>query len=115
VIGFDPDGDRLGPIPIAAAGERGDSRLVVIGSDHFALNAWLREDVAYSRNRDLILNVIGWLTEREVLMGIRARDREHVKLVLLPEQLKRMTWMCLVGLPGFAIAVGLLVLWRRRR
>jgi hypothetical protein len=61
------------------------------------------------------LNVIGWLTQREVLMGIRPRDREHVKLVLLPEQLERMTWMCLLGLPGFAIGLGLLVLWRRRR
>jgi ABC-type transport system involved in multi-copper enzyme maturation permease subunit len=109
------DGDRLGPIPVAAAGMRGDSRLVVVASDHFALNAWLREDVAYSHNRDLILNLIGWLTQREVLMGIRPRDREHVKLVLLPDQLKRMTWMCLFGLPGFAIGLGLLVLWRRRQ
>lgn len=115
VIRFDEGVDRPGPIPVAAAGERGDSRLVVIASDHFALNAWLREDVAYSRNRDLILNVIGWLTQRDVLMGIRPRDREHVKLVLLPEQLQRMTWMCLFGLPGFAIGLGLLVLWRRRR
>ncbi|KIG18141.1 gliding motility protein GldF [Enhygromyxa salina] len=109
------DGDRRGPIPVAAAGVRGDSRLVVVASDHFALNAWLREDVAYSHNRDLILNLIGWLTQREVLMGIRPRDREHVKLVLLPEQLQRMTWMCLFGLPGFAIGLGLLVLWRRRQ
>ncbi|PRP90825.1 ABC-type uncharacterized transport system [Enhygromyxa salina] len=107
--------DRQGPIPIAAAAERGDSRMVVVGSDHFALNAWLREDVAYSHNRDLILNLIGWLTERDALLGIRPRDREHVKLVLLPAQLRRMTWMCLLGLPGFAIGLGLLVLWRRRR
>ena len=113
-LAFD-DGDRRGPIPVAAAGEIGDSRLVVVASDHFALNAWLREDVAYSHNRDLILNLIGWLTQRDVLMGIRPRDREHVKLVLLPEQLKRMTWMCLVGLPGFAILLGLMVLWRRRQ
>ena len=116
LLDFDPDaGDRRGPVPIAAAGERGDSRLAVVASDHFALNAWLREDVAYSHNRDLILNLIGWLTQRDVLMGIRPRDREHVKLVLLPEQLQRMTWMCLVGLPGFAIALGLMVLWRRRQ
>jgi ABC-type transport system involved in multi-copper enzyme maturation permease subunit len=111
----DGERDRRGPIPVVAAGERGDSRLVVVGSDHFALNAWLREDVAYSRGRDLILNLIGWLTQRDALLGIRARDREHVKLVLLPEQLARMTWICLLGLPGFAIGLGLLVLWRRRK
>jgi len=115
VLRFDPGTDRRGPIPVVAAGERGESRLVVIGSDHFALNAWLREDVAYSRGRDLILNLIGWLTQRDTLLGIRARDREHVKLVLLPEQLNRMTWICLLGLPGFAIGVGLLVWWRRRK
>ncbi|MCA9697576.1 MAG: hypothetical protein KC431_08630, partial [Myxococcales bacterium] len=112
---FDEDADRRGPIPVIAAAERNGSRVVVVASDELALNAWLREDVAYSRGRDLILNLIGWLTQREVLLGIRARDREHVKLVLLPEQLRRMTWMCLLGLPGFAIAVGLLVLWRRRK
>lgn len=112
---LDGQGDRPGPIPVVAAGQRGDSRLVVVGSDHFALNAWLREDVGNSNGRDLILNLIGWLTQRDALLGIRARDREHVKLVLLPEQLQRMTWMCLLGLPGFAVGVGLLVLWRRRK
>jgi ABC-type transport system involved in multi-copper enzyme maturation permease subunit len=112
---FDEQADRPGPIPVVAAGQRGGSRLVVVGSDHFALNAWLREDVGSSNGRDLILNLIGWLTQRDELLGIRARDREHVKLVLLPEQLKRMTWMCLLGLPGFAVGVGLLVLWRRRK
>lgn len=115
LIQFDAGVDRRGPIPVLAAAERGSSRIVVIASDELALNAWLREDVAYSRGRDLILNVIGWLTQREVLLGIRARDREHVKLVLHPDQLRRMTWMCLFGLPGFAIGVGLLVLWRRRK
>jgi ABC-2 type transport system permease protein len=112
---FDEDADVPGPIPVVAAGQHGDSRLVVVGSDHIALNAWLREDVGSSNGRDLILNLIGWLTQRDELFGIRARDREHVKLVLLPEQLKRMTWMCLLGLPGFAIGIGLLVLWRRRK
>ncbi|HVH99129.1 MAG TPA: Gldg family protein [Enhygromyxa sp.] len=112
---YDAEADRAGPIPVVAVAQRGDSRLAVVGSDHFALNAWLREDVGNSNGRDLILNLIGWLTQRDALLGIRARDREHVKLVLLPEQLKRMTWMCLLGLPGFAIGVGLLVLWRRRK
>lgn len=114
MVGYDEEVDRRGPVPVIAAAERGASRLVVVGSDEIALNAWLREDVAYSRGRDLILNLIGWLTQREVLLGIRPRDREHVKLVLHPEQLRRMTLVCLLGLPGFAIAVGLLVLWRRR-
>lgn len=107
--------DRAGPIPVAVAGERGGSRMVVIASDQFALNAYLREDIVYDHGRDLVLNAIGWLVDREVLLGIRPRTREHVKLVLLPEQLERMTLVCLVGLPGFAVLLGLWVLWRRRR
>ncbi len=107
--------DREGPIPIVAAGERGSSRVVVVGSDQFALNAFLRDDVVYDRGRDLVTNAIGWLVDRRILLGIEARSREHVKLVLVPEQLQRMTLVCLVGLPGFAIALGVWVLWRRRR
>lgn len=112
---YDARDDRRGPIPVVVASERGGSRLAVVGSDEFALNAWLREDIAYDHGRDLILNLVGWLTQRESLLGIREREREHVKLVLQEQQLARMTWMCLVGLPGFAIGVGLLVLWRRRK
>ena len=107
--------DRPGPVPIAAAGERGSSRLVVIASDKFALNAYLRGDIGYDHGRDLILNAVGWLTDREALLGIRPRAREHVKLVLRPEQLQRMVWMCLFGLPGFGIVLGGWVAWRRRR
>ena len=91
------------------------ARLVLISSDQFALNAMLREDIVYDHGRDLILNAIAWLTQRSALMGIRAREREHVKLLLAPEQLDRMTWFCVGGLPGFALVLGLLALWRRRR
>lgn len=114
-VAYDGDADRVGPIPVAMAGRRGGSRIVVVASDQFAVNAYLREDVVYDHGRDLILNAIGWLAERDTLLGIRPRAREHVKLVLRPEQLSRMTIVCLVGLPSFAIALGLWVLWRRRR
>jgi ABC-type transport system involved in multi-copper enzyme maturation permease subunit len=108
-------GDRPGPIPVAAASTRGGSRLVVIASDQFALNAFLRDDVVYDHGRDLVLNAIGWLTDRDALLGIAARPREHVKLVLRDEQLERMWWTSLLGPPLFAAALGVWVVWRRRR
>ncbi len=111
----DASRDRVGPIAVAAAAELGGSRLVVIASQDFALNAVLRADVIYDHGRDLILNAVGWLAQRDALLGIRARQREHVKLILLSEQVQRMSLVCLVGLPGFAIALGFVVLWRRRR
>jgi len=112
---FEMTSDRRGPIPVAAASDRGGSRVVVVASDQFVLNAALREDVSYDHGRDFILNLVGWLAARDALLGIRPREREHVKLVLTSDQLSRMTIVCLGGLPGFAIALGLLVLWRRRR
>ena len=114
-LDIDIQADAPGPIPLAVAAERGGSRLVVIASDQFALNALLRPDVVYDHGRDLVLNVVGWLADRDVLLGIRPRAREHVKLVLRPEQLQRMTLLCLLGLPGFGVLTGLWVLWRRRR
>lgn len=106
--------ERTGPIPLVVAAQKSGSRLVVIGSDQFALNALLREDVVYDRGRDLVLNALGWLTGRSVLLGLRARKREHVKLVLLEGQLRRMTLMSLLGLPCFWALLGAWVLWRRR-
>jgi ABC-2 type transport system permease protein len=111
---FDAQEDRPGPLPVVAASDRAGSRVLVVASDQFALNAHLRADVAYDHGRDLILNSVAWLTQRPALLGIRPRAREHVKLVLQDEQMQRMSWICLVALPGFALGLGLLVLWRRR-
>ncbi len=112
---YDAGSDRGGPIPVAAVSELGSTRVIVIASDQFAVNALLREDIAYDHGRDFILNCVGWLLQRDALMGIRPRPREHVKLVLAPEQLERMTLICLIALPGFAAALGLMILWRRRQ
>lgn len=103
------------PMPLAVAAERGGSRIIVIASDQFALNAYLREDVVYDRGRDLIINALGWLGGRDVLLGLRPRAREHVKLVLLDGQLWRMTLVCVLGLPLFWALLGLWVLWGRAR
>lgn len=111
---FDAGVDREGPVPVAAAAELGGSRLVVVASADFALNALLREDIVYDRGRDFLLNALGWLGQRETLLGLRPRPREHVKLVLHDDQLARMSLMCLLGLPGFGALLGLMVLWRRR-
>lgn len=111
---FDDGDDRRGPVVVAAAGTLGNARAVVIASDQFVLNAFLRDDVVYDHGRDLILNSLGWLTAEDTLLGIRPRERTAVKLVLMPDQLQRMVWVCVFGLPGFGIALALWVLWRRR-
>lgn len=112
---FDPSTDRRGPIPVVAASEVGSSRVVVIASDQFALNARLREDVVYDHGRELITESVRWLIERDGMLGMPARRREHVKLLLAPGQLERMIWLCTLGMPGFSVLLGFFMLWRRRR
>lgn len=115
IVSVDEDRDRRGPVVVAAAGSLGGARLIVISSDKFVVNAYLREDIVYDHGRDLVLNALGWLTEQDVLLGIRARERENVKLVLSADQLDRMVLVCVVGLPGFSVVLALWVLWWRRR
>jgi hypothetical protein len=74
----------------------------------------LREDVAYDRGRDLLLNALGWLTQRDALLGLRPRPREHVKLVLQDDQLDRMIADVPARPPGLRGAARAFVLWRRR-
>ncbi len=114
-VALDPDADRAGPLPLIAVAERGAARVAVVASDQFALNAYLRPDVAYAHGRDLVRNLIGWLVDRPELAGIDPRPREHVKLMLRPAQLARMTWVALLGPAGFVIGVGLMVWFGRRR
>ncbi len=115
VPALDPDRDRAGPIPVVAVAGTETSRVAVIASQDFALNANFRPDVAYDRGRDLVLNLLAWLTGRREILGIREREREHVKLVLLPEQLRRMVWVASLGPASFALALGGWVAVRRRR
>jgi ABC-type transport system involved in multi-copper enzyme maturation permease subunit len=111
---LDPGVDRPGPVPVAAAAAVGGARIVAVASADFALNAMLREEVVYDRGRDFLLNAVGWLGEKDALLGLRPRPREHVKLVLQEDQLSAMSWVCLLGLPGFGALLGVMVLWRRR-
>jgi ABC-2 type transport system permease protein len=112
---FDEARDLRGPFAVVAASEKAASRVVVVASDQFALNARLRQDVAYDYGREMILNLVAWLNRDEHLLGIGPRQREHIKLVLLPEQLSKMSIFALLGPSLFSGLLGVFILWRRRR
>ena len=114
-VALDPEQDRPGPVPLVALAERGGARVALVASDQFALNAYLRPDLSYAHGRDLVRNLVGWLVERPELAGIDPRPREHVKLVLRPAQLARMTWVALLGPAAFVLGIGLMVRRARRR
>ncbi len=66
-------------------------------------------------NDALAASAIGWLTGRRFLVGTPPKTPEQVRVVLTAEQLGRLFWVCVLGIPGLvALAVGSVVWWRRR-
>ncbi|MEP0775485.1 MAG: GldG family protein [Acidobacteriota bacterium] len=108
--------DVAGPVSLAVAAQaEGETkpawRLVVVGDADFLTNDYL----VNAGNRSFALNAVGWLVQREAALGIAPRQPEQVSLFLSQAQMRTITLISLVGLPGLAIAVGVIVWWRRRR
>lgn len=116
---FDSQVDIPGPVPVAAAIERGPvpgvhvqirpTRLIVIGDSTFASNGGLM-----GANADLFLNAANWLLGREDLLALSPKSFEEVRLVMEADQLRRLFWLVVLGLPGIVAALGLGMAWRRR-
>lgn len=114
-LGFDPRRDVKGPVSIAVAAERTEgtgkgARLVVFGSSEIAAN---RQVLGY--NRDLLLSATAWLVKAEPKIALGPRTVEHVRLRLDDAQLRRVFYVCVLGLPLFALFLGGGIYWVRRR
>jgi len=57
---------------------------------------------------------VNWLAKQEQALGIAPRSPEQVQLFLSANQMRTVFLISLVGLPVFAIALGVAVWWRRR-
>lgn len=113
-LAFDPKSDVKGPLTIAVAVERTEgtgrgARLVVIGSSAIASN---RQVLGY--DRDFLLSSVAWLLHAEPKIAVGPRTPEHLRLELDEAQLQHILWICVLGLPLFALLVGLGVFWVRR-
>jgi len=116
---FDPDEDRGGPLPLAAAVIKGNptderfaartSRMVVIGNSDF-----LAPDNARQANLDLLSSCTNWLVGRESLSGEGPRNLRRYRVPLLPAQASFINRINLLFLPGFFLLLGLMV-WSSRR
>ncbi len=116
---FDPQVDIPGPVPIAAAVERGPvpgvhvqirpTRLVVIGDSSFVSNGGLM-----GANADLFLNSVNWLLDREEMLALAPKTLDDHHLVMTAVQLRRLFWIVVAGLPAFVAALGFWASWRRR-
>jgi len=64
---------------------------------------------------DFGLNVCNWMAERRALLDLKAPGYEAKHLSLQPQQLDRVGWFVVWGVPGAFLLLGLFVVWRRRQ
>jgi ABC-type uncharacterized transport system involved in gliding motility auxiliary subunit len=118
-------GDRRGPISVGAAASQAvkapaqaapadtkppETRVVVMGDSDFASNVAIN----ISGNRDLFMNIVGWLSQQENLIAIRPKEAGDSRLTLTNDQARRIAWLALFVLPGAILALGVYTWWRRR-
>ncbi len=120
-------GDKKGPITIAAAvtasstptpppdkpaddAPKPETRVVVFGDSDFAANSGL----GIQGNRDLFMNIVGWLSQQENLISIRPKDADDRRITLTATQQANITWLSLLLVPGAIFGSGIYNWWRRR-
>jgi ABC-type uncharacterized transport system involved in gliding motility auxiliary subunit len=119
-------GDKKGPVSIGsavsasstAAPKPGDppdapkpeTRVVVIGDSDFAANAGL----GIQGNRDLFMNIVGWLSQQENLISIRPKEPDDRRITLTATQQANITWLSLLIIPAAIFGTGVYTWWRRR-
>ena len=85
-------------------------RLVVVGNSRFAGNG----TIGNAGNANFALNAINWLAGQERLVGIAPKTPEQASLALTRAQVNRIGLFAIVGMPVFAIVLGVWVWYRRR-
>jgi len=127
---YDKDTDMSGPVPVAVTVERASQpqpdtrqpdgkprktmRLAVIGDSDFVTNNYLN----VLGNKDLFLNTINWLAERQELVSIRPKSESAtVSMLFLTENENRLVlWSAVIIEPVLILAIGIgVVIWRRMR
>ena len=119
-------GDKKGPIAIAAAvssaatppdakqaeaeGPKPETRVVVIGDSDFAANAGL----GIQGNRDLFMNIVGWVSQQENLISIRPKEADDRRITLTATQQTNILWLSLLIIPACIFGTGVYTWWRRR-
>jgi ABC-type uncharacterized transport system involved in gliding motility auxiliary subunit len=111
----DPTKGKKGPLTLAVAGTFSSSpqgRFVVVGTSRAAQNS-----IAGSRslgNRDLMVNIVNWLSSDEDLISIRPKAPEDRPLNMTSRRLNAAFWLSVVVFPLTVIGFGLVTWWRRR-
>ena len=104
-----------GPFVLGAAASVGSGdkqgRVVVVGSSNWLSNNIISAPVG---NRDLVLNMMNWLTSDEDLISIRPKDPDDRRLTVSGNSMRFLFLTSVIFLPLFVIVSGISV-WAKRR
>jgi ABC-type uncharacterized transport system involved in gliding motility auxiliary subunit len=118
-------GDKKGPVSIGAAesmmvsadakaqpvdAPKPETRLIVMGDSDFASNSYL----GIQGNRDLFMNMVGWVSQQESLISIRPKEADDRRVTLTATQQTNIIWLSLLIIPACIFATGVYTWWRRR-
>ncbi len=116
-VSYRPGKDVKGPLTVAVAGtvagegeKKTEGRFVALGTAALAANNYL----SFGGNRDLFMNAVNWLSADEDLISIRPKPPESQQLNLNPQQMRRILYLGVLGLPILIIIAGAAVWWQRR-
>ena len=116
-IRFRPNKDVKGPLTVAvsssirSSGEsKTEGRFVAVGTSSLAVNAYL----GFQGNRDLVMNMVNWLSAEEDLISIRPKLPESQQLNVTAQQMRQILYLGVLGLPLLIVVAGAAVWWRRR-
>jgi ABC-type uncharacterized transport system involved in gliding motility auxiliary subunit len=90
--------------------EAKEGRVVVTGTSQFARNAFF----GLGGNRDLLLNMLNWLSSDEDLISIRPKDPENTPISMTQSGMTRLFFATVIGLPLLIVFAGVRVWWLRR-
>jgi ABC-type uncharacterized transport system involved in gliding motility auxiliary subunit len=115
-IRIDPNKDKKGPFTLAVAATystgkpNSQGRFIVVGDSRWAANSFLR----FNGNRNLMLNMLNWLSSDEDLISIRPKEPEDRRISLTRAQFFVLRTVSQFFLPLIVIIGGVMVWFRRR-
>ena len=120
-VTYRPGKDTKGPLTLAVSGDltgsgapsgadKKEGRFVAMGTSAMASNVYL----GFQGNRDLLMNMVNWLSAEEDLISIRPKPPDSQHLDISSAQMARIKYLGLLGLPLVIIALGISVWWQRR-
>jgi ABC-type uncharacterized transport system involved in gliding motility auxiliary subunit len=98
------------PKPDTADAPKPETRIAVVGDSDFAANGGL----GVQGNRDLFMNIVGWLSQQENLISIRPKEADDRRVTLTATQQANIYWLSILLLPGAIFGTGVYTWWRRR-